>query len=71
MCQVNGCGRFGEPDPKAQVKILGHVNAKVELCPGHKEQYQSVGYLGGLIVPDGSWPEYLATHHGILREDLG
>jgi hypothetical protein len=71
MCQVNGCSRFGEPDPKVQVKIPGHVNAKVELCPEHEEAYRSGGYIGGLVVPDGSWAEYLAEHHGIIRGDRG
>jgi len=67
MCQVNGCGRFGLPDPQRRVTIPGHVDADVELCVEHDAHYQAEGYLSGLMVSDKPWPEYVAEFHGIAR----
>jgi hypothetical protein len=66
MCQVNGCDP-AQVDQRVHVTIPGHVDAKAGLCDGHAELYEREGYLGGLIVPDGTWAEYLEQHGPVTQ----
>lgn len=71
MCQVNGCDP-ARVDRAVHVVIPGHVDAKVGLCDGHGGLYEASvragrPYLEGLIVPDGTWAEYLEAHRPVTQ----
>jgi hypothetical protein len=73
MCQVNGCVRFLEVDPVVKVSIPHHGKdgrrkVDVELCSEHASLHEAQGFVPGLMVPDTSWPQFLADHYGVARE---
>lgn len=67
MCQVNGCEPPDLPTRTVHVTIPGHMDADVDLCDGHAALYERERYLGGLIVPDGTWAEYLEQHGPVTQ----